>query len=122
MGPTLSYELHILRGGEWIIDRVYESRDDAYRDARAIVAANPQASLQLIEERFDPQSGNSQETAIFRAQPVDKGAATFRRRPAAGQQAKSSASAGFRLSPAVITTLIAAAAFVAGLFVGLAQS
>ncbi len=41
MSPTLTYELHVLRGQDWIIDRVYESRDDALREARALVAGNP---------------------------------------------------------------------------------
>lgn len=118
MSPTLTYELHVLRGQDWIIDRVYESRDDALREARALVAGNPQASVQLVEERFDPLTGNSQETVLFRVQPVDKGAATFKRRPSPPRPARP-AGGGIKLSPAVVTALAVAVAFGAGLLVGL---
>jgi len=118
MSPTHTYEVHVLRGHDWIIDSVYESREDALRDARAVVAGNPQASVQLIEERFDPRTGASQETVVFRAQPADKGSATFKHRPARSGAARA-ADSGFKLSPALLTALAIAAAFAAGLLVGL---
>lgn len=118
MSSIHSYELHILRGQDWIIDSVYDLRDDALRDAHSFVAGNPQACVQLVEERFDPGTGNTHETVLFRAQPPDKGTATFKQRTNASkrtQQAKSD----FRLSPAMVTVLLAAAAFAAGVLVGM---
>jgi hypothetical protein len=120
MTAMLTYELHLLRGHDWIIDRVYESRDEALREARALIAANPQACVQLIEERFDPSSGHTQETVIFKAQPVDKGSATFRRRsPPTGPRPP--ARRGLRLPPETATLVFILIAYLAGLLTGLVR-
>lgn len=121
MVPIHTYELHVLRGQDWIIDQIFESRDEAMREARALVASNPSVAVQLIEERFDPATGTSQETVLFRAQPVDKGSVTFKRRGPAARPATSRRQGTFTLSPVVITVIAVAGAFACGLLIGLAR-
>lgn len=79
MGVTTTYEVLVLRGHDWIIDHVAEDRDRALHGARSLLDHNPDASVRVLEERFDPDSGSSLSSVIFKAQPKDKSSATFRR-------------------------------------------
>lgn len=120
MSVTTTYEVLVLRDHDWIIDHVAESRDRALRDARLLLDHNPQASVQVLEERFDAESGSSLSSVIFKAQPVDKGAATFRRRrpppPGRGKTPRQPMGLVTRLGLAAI----ALTATAAGLLIGMA--
>lgn len=79
---TKAYELQIFRRSEWVVDAIFDSRDQALEEARQLAGRVPLAMVRVTEERFDPDRGAPFWFVIFqnREVPADPTEARLQRR------------------------------------------
>ena len=54
MTATVSYEVHVMRGGRWVTSGVYQDKNEALRDARGPMRKR-YLGIRVVEEIFDPE-------------------------------------------------------------------
>jgi hypothetical protein len=85
MPQHLTYEIHVLRGQDWIIESANECRQTAIYDARQLVETYVVPAAKVVEDRFSPDTGDAQQAVVFyldrneKTKPRDQ--VTFRSRP-----------------------------------------
>jgi hypothetical protein len=62
-----AYELYVLRQQDWEIEQVFEDRDSALAEARQLRQASPRLSLRIVDETFNPESGETASHIIYQA-------------------------------------------------------
>ena len=67
MGRTVSYEVYAFKGGNWNIDSVYDEKEMALFEARALLDSRHLSGVQVIEERFDAETGETLSKIVFKA-------------------------------------------------------
>lgn len=79
MTATVSYEIHVMRGGRWVTAGIYQDKSDALRDARGSMRKR-YLGLRVIEEIFDPERDRFVTRTIYKdnsrpapAEPKAKG-------------------------------------------------
>lgn len=65
MTATVSYEIHVMRGGRWVTCGVYQDKADAMRDARGQIRKR-HLGIRVIEEIFDPERERFVTRTIYR--------------------------------------------------------
>ncbi len=65
MSETLTYEVYIRRGQEWIVEFACECRETALNEARRLVDAHVSTAVKVIEERFSPDAEVATGATIF---------------------------------------------------------
>ncbi len=66
MTATIAYELYAFRDDAWILDSVHDDKEMALYEARRLVENQRSGTVQVIEERFDSDSGCKQSKVVFR--------------------------------------------------------
>lgn len=65
MTATVSYEIHVMRGGRWVATGIYQDKSDALRDARGPMRKR-YLGIRVIEEIFDPERDRFVTRTIYR--------------------------------------------------------
>ena len=68
MSHTVSYELLSFRGGNWVIESIYDNRDVALQEARRLLAGRHQTGVKVIEETYDADTDNTTARIVFSRQ------------------------------------------------------
>ncbi|MBL6958151.1 MAG: hypothetical protein ISR52_04155 [Rhodospirillales bacterium] len=86
-----SYEVYAFKSGNWNIDSVYDDRQQAMYEARVLLESRHLSGVQVIEENFDEDSGETFSKIIFQR---TKGTEEPRKKAKAAEKAtKASAAA-----------------------------
>ena len=120
MTATVSYEIHVMRGGRWVTSGIYQDKSDAMRDARGSMRKR-YLGVRVIEEIFDPDRDRFVTRTIYRdnSRIPESQAQDATRRPAGGAVtmdyledpsgvAMSSLTLSLIAVPAILLTAIAA--------------
>ena len=85
MTATVSYEIHVMRGGRWVTSGIYQDKSDAMRDARGSMRKR-HLGIRVIEEIFDPDRDRFVTRTIYRdnSRAPESQAQDATRRPAGG--------------------------------------
>ena len=78
MSRSISYELLSFRGGNWVIESIYDNRDVALQEARRLIDGRHQKGVKVIEETYDADTDNTTARIVFSRQ---KGEEKSRHRP-----------------------------------------
>ena len=78
MSHSVSYELLSFRGGNWVIESIYDNRDVALQEARRLLAGRHQTGVKVIEETYDADTDNTTARIVFNRQ---RGEEKSRHRP-----------------------------------------
>jgi hypothetical protein len=65
MTATVSYEIHVMRGGRWVTSGIYQDKSDALRDARGSMRKR-YVGIRVVEEIFDPERDRFVTRTIYR--------------------------------------------------------
>ena len=65
MTATVSYEVHVMRGGRWTTAGIYQDKSEALRDARGSMRKR-YLGIRVIEEIFDPERDRFVTRTIYR--------------------------------------------------------
>ncbi len=68
MSHSVSYELLSFRGGNWVIESIYDNRDVALQEARQLLAGRHQTGVKVIEETYDADTDNTTARIVFSRQ------------------------------------------------------
>lgn len=84
MSGHLSYELRTYIGGNWKVDSIYDDLRIALYEAKRMCGSGRYSAVRLVEERFNPASGNYVSRTVFRGTKADgaNAEATDRKRTA----------------------------------------
>jgi len=67
MTATVSYEVHVMRGGRWVTSGVYQDKNEALRDARGPMRKR-YLGIRVVEEIFDPERERFVTRTLYRDQ------------------------------------------------------
>ncbi len=67
MTATVSYEVHVMRGGRWVTSGVYQDKNEALRDARGPMRKR-YLGIRVVEEIFDPERDRFMTRTLYRDQ------------------------------------------------------
>jgi len=86
MSTQTLYEVHTLKGGQWVVDSTYPKRETAIEVARGLHGEKAFDGVKVIRDSFDAASGNAKESVIYDSskQPKPKPAPAA---PAASEEA-----------------------------------
>jgi Arc/MetJ-type ribon-helix-helix transcriptional regulator len=64
MTSTVSYEIHVMRGGRWVTTGIYQDKSEALRDARGPMRKRHLA-IRVVEEVLDPERERFISRAVY---------------------------------------------------------
>lgn len=64
MSESLSYEVYIRRGDEWIVETVSKSRQSALGDAERLFEQHVAPAVKVVEDRYSSETGNAVSVTI----------------------------------------------------------
>lgn len=118
MSATVSYEIHVMRGGRWVNTGIYQDKDDALRDARGGMRKR-YLGIRVIEEIFDPERERFVTRTIYRDQSNPQGPGSSRpapeMRPFAMAVNRNSARAGHPFRVAAFSLVALSSVMLAGI-------
>ena len=59
------YEVHTLKGGQWVIDSTYPDRDSSIEVAKQLHGEKRFDAIKVIKDTFDPKSGQGKEIVVY---------------------------------------------------------
>lgn len=59
------YEVHTLKGGQWVIDSTYPDRDTSIEVAKQLHGEKRYEAIKVIKDTFDPKSGQGKEIVVY---------------------------------------------------------
>lgn len=59
------YEVHTLKGGQWVIDSTYPDRDSSIEVAKQLYGEKRFDAIKVIKDTFDPKSGQGKELVVY---------------------------------------------------------
>ncbi len=65
MTSTVSYEIHVMRGGRWVTSGIYQDKGEALRDARGPMRKRHLA-IRVVEEVLDPERERFISRTVYR--------------------------------------------------------
>jgi len=65
MTSTVSYEIHVMRGGRWVTTGIYQDKSEALRDARGPMRKRHLA-IRVVEEVLDPERERFISRTVYR--------------------------------------------------------
>ena len=68
MSQAVSYELLSFKGGNWVIESVYDTKDMAVQEARRLLDGRHQKGVKVIEETYDADTDNTRARIVFSRQ------------------------------------------------------
>lgn len=86
------YEVHTLKGGQWVIDSTYPDKETSIEVAKQLHGEKRFEGIKVIKDTFDPKTGQGKELVVFDTSkaPKDRPAPPP---PAAAKQAAAEAPA-----------------------------
>ncbi len=72
MSLSVSYELLSFRGGSWVIESVYDTKEVALQEARRLLDGRHQKGVKVIEETYDADTDKSRARVVFSRQKNDE--------------------------------------------------
>lgn len=88
------YEVHTLKGGQWVIDSTYPDRDTSIEVAKQLHGEKRFEGIKVIKDTFDPKTGQGKELVVFDTSKAPKD------RPAPPPPAAAKAAAEISAAPA----------------------
>ena len=88
------YEVHTLKGGQWVIDSTYPDRDTSIEVAKQLHGEKRFEGSKVIKDTFDPKTGQGKELVVFDTSKAPKD------RPAPPPPASAKAAAEISAAPA----------------------
>ncbi|MEQ8813973.1 MAG: hypothetical protein RLO51_00150 [Thalassobaculum sp.] len=84
------YEVHTLKGGQWVIDSTYPDRESSIEVAKQLHGEKRFDGVKVIRDTFDPKTGDGKEIVVYDTSkaPREKSAAPP---PAAAKAAEAAA-------------------------------
>jgi len=65
MAARSLFEVHTLKGGQWIIDSTYSDRDSAIEVAKQLYGEKRFQGIKVIKDTFDAATGDGKEIVVF---------------------------------------------------------
>jgi hypothetical protein len=96
MSTQTMFEVHTLKGGQWQVDSTYQNRDQAIEVARSLFGEKIYEGVKVIQDRYDPNTGDNRESVIYDSNKQVKPRAA----PAAEAEAEAAPAAAGRPAPA----------------------
>ena len=91
MSSKTTFEVHTLKGGQWLVDSTYPERGPAIEVARSLYGEKRYEAVKVIRDTFNTATGDSKESVIYdSAKPVREKSPP----PAAGGEAKAPPATG----------------------------
>jgi len=59
------YEVHTLKGGQWVIDSTYPDKDTSIEVAKQLHGERRFEGIKVIKDTFDPRTGQGKELVVF---------------------------------------------------------
>jgi uncharacterized membrane protein len=59
------YEVHTLKGGQWVIDSTYPDRESAIEVAKQLHGEKRFEAIKVIKDTYDPKSGTAKEIVVY---------------------------------------------------------
>jgi hypothetical protein len=124
MSARSLFEVHTLKGGQWIIDSTYPDKDSSIEVAKQLHGEKRFQGVKVIKDTYDPKTGQGKEIVVFdtskapREKPSlqppaaasEAPAATARPSPTAGKTSKGNKDISVALKAVMWLVLILAAA------------
>jgi hypothetical protein len=65
MSARSLFEVHTLKGGQWIIDSTYPDKDSAIEVAKQLYGEKRFQGVKVIKDTYDPKTGQGKEIVVF---------------------------------------------------------
>ena len=59
------YEVHTLKGGQWVIDSTYPDKETSIEVAKQLHGEKRFEGIKVIKDTFDPKTGQGKELVVF---------------------------------------------------------
>ena len=59
------YEVHTLKGGQWVIDSTYPDRESSIEVAKQLHGEKRFDGVKVIRDTFDPKTGDGKEIVVY---------------------------------------------------------
>lgn len=59
------YEVHTLKGGQWVIDSTYPDKETSIEVAKQLHGEKRFEGIKVIKDTFDPNTGQGKELVVF---------------------------------------------------------
>lgn len=91
------YEVHTLKGGNWMIDSTYSDRDKAVDTAKQLYAEKRFEGVKVIKDDYDPDANQGREIVIYdTSKPAVERRAPVKEAPKAAPAADAKANVDFK--------------------------
>ncbi len=68
MSSSISYELLSFKGGNWVLECVYDNKEVALQEARRLLMGRHQKGVKVIEEKYDAETDHTMARIVFSRQ------------------------------------------------------
>lgn len=65
MSVQTLFEVHTLKGGNWVVDSTYPDRDGAIEVAKSLHGEKSFQAVKVVKDTFDPATGQGKEIVVF---------------------------------------------------------
>lgn len=93
------YEVHTLKGGNWVIDSTYPDKDTSIEVAKQLHGEKRFEGIKVIKDTFDPRTGQGKELVVFDTSKAPKDKPAAPPPPPAGKAEAPSAAAAASSAP-----------------------
>ena len=66
------FEVHTLKGGQWVIDSTYPDKDTSIEVAKQLHGEKRFDGIKVIKDTFDPKTGQGKELVVFDTSKTQK--------------------------------------------------
>ena len=65
MSVQTIFEVHTLKGGEWVVDSTYNDKDSAIEVAKSLFGEKRYEGIKVIKDTYDPTTGSGKEFVVY---------------------------------------------------------
>ncbi len=65
MAKTISYEVYAYKAGNWVIDSVYDDKQQALHEAKVLLESRHLSGVKIIQESYDNENDKTSAMVIF---------------------------------------------------------
>jgi|GEM_PF-627874 len=94
------YEVHTLKGGQWIIDSTYPDRETSIEVAKQLHGEKRFDGIKVIRDTFDPKTGDGKEVIVYDTSKAPRDRKSAPPQSAAGKAAEAAAATAGNAAPA----------------------
>lgn len=85
------YEVHTLKGGQWVIDSTYPDRESSIEVAKQLHGEKRFDGIKVIRDTFDPKTGQGKEIVVYDTSKAPREKSPPKQPPAAKAAAEAAA-------------------------------